>query len=460
MLLSSRPTEGQVISVRRGQTVDSIELILGRGASISGTIVDEFGEPVQDVAVNVLELRAVAGQTRALRVAAGRGSFGRTDDRGRYRLFNLQPGTYIVQATASSLLSATTGYVPMFYPGTSTIDFATPTKVDTDASVAGIDFSLLPQPARRLRGTVLDPAGNPARSAQLTIIRRSAAVQTDPVRANANADGTFAFNSVAPGEYVVQAMTTDRTPPSANVAVAQQFAEAVVSVTTDEPPPLQLRLSQGATLMGRVVFEGIPSPPPYSSIALTTIPAEFNGDPARGGSSIGFTLLPDNTFEYRGIFGRSLLIAQLKDPAWYVKSITYRGQDLADTPFDFGSTDVFRDIEVVVSANGAVITGRVTDDRAALVRDYTVAVIPTDRSKLTMRSRWLKTGRATQDGTFRLTGLVPGDYAVVAVNHLDGSEVAGDLQSPEILDALASRAVRITLGEGQTQDLTLRLIRR
>ena len=77
-----------------------------------------------------------------------------------------------------------------------------------------------------------------------------------------------------------------------------------------------------------------------------------------------------------------------------------------------------------------------------------------------MRSRWLKTGRATQDGTFRLTGLVPGDYAVVAVDRLDGSEVAGELQSSEILAALTSRAVRITLGEGQTQDLTLRLIRR
>jgi hypothetical protein len=448
-----------VVSVRRGQTVDAIDLTLARGGSIAGTIVDEFGEPMQDVGIGVVELRVVAGKTRALRVASARGSNGRTDDRGRYRLFGLQAGTYIVQATAGNMLSATSGYVPTFYPGTPTIDFATPTKLDLDASVAGVDLALLPQPTRRVRGTVFTPGGNLARPASVTMSRRSGAIQIDAARTSAGADGTFAFNNVVPGDYVVQAMTTDRTGPSANVAVARQFAEAVVTVAGDEPPPLELKLSLGATLMGQVVFEGISSPPAYSGVALTTMPAGLD-DVLLGGSSIGFTLLSDNTFEYRGIFGRSLLIAQPKDPAWYVKSITYRGQDLADTAFDFGSTEIFRDIEVVVSAAGAVVTGRVTDERAAPVRDYTVVLIPTDRSKLTIRSRWLKTGRSSQDGAFRVTGLVPGDYWIVAVNRLDGSEVAGDLQNPDVLDALASRAQRITLGEGQSQILTLRLVRR
>jgi hypothetical protein len=281
----------------------------------------------------------------------------------------------------------------------------------------------------------------------------------DAARAQTRDDGAFAFNNVAPGEYVVQATTTDRTGPSASVAIAHQFASAVVTVAGDDPPPLQLKLSLGATLMGRVVFEGIPSPPMYTGAALTTLPVDFV-DPLIGGSSLGFSLSRDNTFEYRGIFGRTLLIAQPKDPAWYVKSITYQGQDLADTPFDFGSTEFFRDIEVVVSAAAAAVTGRVIDDRAAPVRDYAVALIPTDRSKWMLRSRWLKAGRPAADGAFRLAGLVPGDYWVVAVDRLQGSEVAGDLQNPDVLEALTSRGQRITLGEGQSQDLTLRLVRR
>ena len=109
---------------------------------------------------------------------------------------------------------------------------------------------------------------------------------------------------------------------------------------------------------------------------------------------------------------------------------------------------------------GAAVSGRVVDERAAPVRDYRVAVFPTDRSKWTLLSRWLKAGRSSPDGTFRVTGLVPGDYWVVAVDRLDGSTVAGDLQSPEILETLSARAVRITVGEGQSLEMALRLVRR
>ena len=153
------------------------------------------------------------------------------------------------------------------------------------------------------------------------------------------------------------------------------------------------------------------------------------------------------------MFGRSFLSVRPRSANWYVKSITYRGQDLADSPFDFGDTETFRDVEIVISGAGAMVTGRVTDDRAAPVRDYTVALFPTDRMQMDdpialVESRLVP----VQDGAFRVTGLVPGDYWVVAVNRLDGSEVAGDLQNPEVLDALTSRAQRITLGEGQSQD--------
>ena len=179
-----------------------------------------------------------------------------------------------------------------------------------------------------------------------------------------------------------------------------------------------------------------------------------------GGGAMGFAVLPDQTFEYRGVFGPSYLTVQTKNPEWFVKSITYQGRDLTDAAFDFGSTETFRDIEVVVSAAGATVAGRVTDDRATPVRTFTVVLLPTDRDKRTLFSRWVKTGRSTQDGTFRVTGVAPGNYWVVAVDRLEGNEVAGDLQDPDILDALTSRAVRITLGEGQVQEMTLRLVRR
>jgi hypothetical protein len=286
-------------------------------------------------------------------------------------------------------------------------------------------------------------------------------IQTEPVRAASNSDGTFVFNNIAPGNYVVQVATIGPAVPAANVPTSQLFAEASVAVAGDDPPPVELRLSRGATVMGRVFYERIAeSFPPYAGFQLSVVPAAVDRDPLIAASTNGFALLSDNTFEYRGIFGRSFLSVRPRGDTWFVKSITYLGQDLTDSAFDFGSTETFRDVEIVVSGAGATVTGLVTDDRAAPVRDYSVAFIPTDRSKWTIRSRWLKTARAMQDGAFRVTGIVPGDYWVVAVNRLDGSEVAGDLQNPDVLNALASRAIRVTLGEGQSQALTLRLVRR
>ena len=461
IIARDRSRENRALTVRRGQTADSTDLTLAHGASISGTIVDEFGEPMHDVAVNVHQLRVIGGRPRAFRVAGGRGNLARTDDRGRYRIYGLQPGTYAVQATAGNLLSATTGYVPMFFPGSPNIDLATTVTLDTESSLTGIDIALMPGPTRRVRGTVLDPAGNPTRpQLTLTVSPRSGAIQTEPIRAAANADGTFAFNNIAPGEYIVQAIATDRTGPGAIAAVSRQVARAFVTVTNgDDLPPLRLQLSRGATLMGRVAYEGILEPP-RSGIELTAVPIDFEPDPSLASGSIGFALLPERTFEYRGVFGRSVLVVRPQSPDWYVKAITHRGVDLADLPFDFGTSETYRDIEIVVSAAGAVVTGRATDERAAPVRDYTVAVFPTDRAKWSLHSRWLRTSRPSQDGAFRLTGLVPGEYWIAAVDRLDGSEIAGDLQSPDILDALTARATRITLGEGQQQDLTLRLVRR
>jgi protocatechuate 3,4-dioxygenase beta subunit len=461
LLRNDSASSDRIVSLRGGQTVDGIDVTLTRGGAITGTIVDEFGEPMQGVAVNALELRVMGGRTRALRGAAGLGGNGvRTDDRGRYRLFGLQSGAYVVQAVASDVLPGANGYLPLFYPGTQTVDVATPTTIDLDGTVGGLDFVLTPGPARRIRGTLLDPAGDPANvMLTLTVSERSRGILTEPVTARTNTDGSFVFNNVAPGEYVVQGTGIGTVSGSSTVAVARQFASAHVTVADADPSPLVMRLSRGATLTGRVVYEGIPAPT-TSSVSLTAVPADFDRSPILGTGDTGFSLLSDQTFEYRGVFGPSFLIAQPKNPAWYVKSITYQGQDLTDSAFDFGSTEAFSDIEVVISGAGASLTGHVTDERATPVRTYRVVLFPTDRAKWTLHSRWLKTGAATHEGAFQLTGVVPGDYWVAAIDRLEGSEVAGDLQNAEFLDALSSRAVRVTLAEGQSQLLTLRLARR
>lgn len=244
ILLRSAPEQNRTILLRAGEALNAVDLTLGRGAAIVGTIVDEFGEPMQGVTVNALGLRVMGGATRAIAVSSVPGGRAQTDDRGRYRLFGLQPGTYVVRAAADTVVSATTGYVQAFYPGTPDIDSATLTTLDADAIASAVDFTFQPSPTRRLRGTVVDATGKPVRaSLALTVSGGSGAIQAEPVRTSSNADGTFAFNNVAPGQYVVHAMATGPAGPDSRVSTVRHYVTARVEITENEPPLLPLNLS-------------------------------------------------------------------------------------------------------------------------------------------------------------------------------------------------------------------------
>jgi hypothetical protein len=157
-----------------------------------------------------------------------------------------------------------------------------------------------------------------------------------------------------------------------------------------------------------------------------------------------------------------LFQAQPQQNDRYLKSIVFKGQDITDTPFDLGAGGSFRDIEVVISAQGATVRGRVTDGRSTPVADCTVVVFSTSRDRWFEGSRWLKAERPAESGAFTVTGLPPGDYWVAAIQRQDGT-VGRGLVSPDrdLLDSLSSTvAVRITLEEGQSQDVTLRPMRR
>ena len=453
-------TTRRQVTLTNGQAAESINMTLTRGGAIAGTVVDEFGEPMRDVVVGVLQLQSAGGRTRAVRASA-QGS--RTDDRGQYRLFGIKPGAYVVQAVVRDTLAAAgRGYLPRFYPGIPTLEQATTVKVDFGATITGVDFTLVPTPSNRVTGSVFDASGKPGRGeVVLGVSERSGAVQTDLVGTQIRVDGSFEFTNVAPGDYVVQAggMTVAGQVPG-GTRMQTQFATSFVTVSAADPPPVQLRMTEGATLSGRVRYEGIP-PGPTPLLTLVARSADGDRSPLRAYGSTSFSPLPDNSFEHTGAFGHTLFVAQPQQSDWYLKSVVFKGQDITDTPFDFGTGGSFRDIEVVISARGGTATGRVTDGRGAPVADCSVLVFSTSRDKWFDGSRWLKVERPAEDGAFTATGLPPGEYWVAAIERPDRTVERG-IVSPDrdLLDSLSSRAVRITLGEGESQDLTLRLLRR
>jgi hypothetical protein len=85
---------GTPILLGTGETISNLAIVLPRGAAISGVVRDRSGEAASTVQVTVIQIDA----PNALTGAAPRPEPILTDDRGMFRAFGLKPGTYVVAA--------------------------------------------------------------------------------------------------------------------------------------------------------------------------------------------------------------------------------------------------------------------------------------------------------------------------------------------------------------------------
>jgi hypothetical protein len=144
-------------------------------------------------------------------------------------------------------------------------------------------------------------------------------------------------------------------------------------------------------------------------------------------------------------------------PGWYLKSVTIGGVDVTDTLYDFGGAEAtVADAQVVLSSAGAGIAGSIETRPGARAAAATVVAFSTSRDNWFDGSRHVKRVPSGPNGSFDVTGLPPGEYYVAAVD----ADSPLDLQAPETLESLVSRAVRVTAREGAVSTVALTLIRR
>jgi protocatechuate 3,4-dioxygenase beta subunit len=93
---SRRPGRGpgRPMAVAAGAAVHTLTLRMARGGVITGTVLGPYGLPLQNARVRL----QISQQRDGERVWVSSGPTIMSDDRGVYRLFGLQPGTYLVSA--------------------------------------------------------------------------------------------------------------------------------------------------------------------------------------------------------------------------------------------------------------------------------------------------------------------------------------------------------------------------
>jgi len=277
-----------------------------------------------------------------------------TNDLGEYRLFWLAPGSYVVSATppAPTLpLSAATGEhspspvsnvsvvfqgdvisnglqgpasgpnvtsrtlpdgsvaeestVTTYYPGTVVAEQATPIAVRAGTAESGINITALPARVHRIRGLTLDGMGSPA-SMTITLIPKSGGVAVGASgNFRSNNNGTFEIGGVTSGSYYVVGVVA-AAAPSPTQLLQSAIGVSEVEVGNSDVPNLRVAASNGYTLRGRVVTEGIVQQAPPSNtlrrISLTAIISPMM-------PSAAALVESDGSFVIQGIFSGDYQVA-------------------------------------------------------------------------------------------------------------------------------------------------------
>lgn len=442
--LMNRP--GTVLTVTAGQVMKDVAFKLTPAGTVTGRIVDELGEPLPGLTVQILRSTYDQNGKRTLQPTTS----AKTNDLGEYRVYYVPPGRYFVSALAAApsfdaILAAATnptggantnevvapGYVQTYFPNTTDYTRAATIEVLPGSEVSAIHFTMVRQQRFHVKGRVTDlTTGVPPQVAQLSLSPRNSAVAQNPLDSilsaaagggnNYNsADGTFDVRDVAPGSYWLQTMAMATPPAGAAQGAAGAAAAVLASMMTAIQPVevsgadvdnLTIAVGGGMTIPGRIQVEGT-APPAFGfdRIALSLNPT--NGvvtlgsllQIARPGSDGAFSLEKVNAGEYR-------FAVQGLPPAMYVKSARFDQTDILAAGFSL--TDrAPGTLQVVLSANAGQIDGNVVDKDSKQLRGIPTVLIP-DRTR--ERRELFKFAQTDQNGHFVMNGIAPGDYKLFA----------------------------------------------
>ena len=158
---------------------------------------------------------------------------------------------------------------------------------------------------------------------------------------------------------------------------------------------LTIPLGAGATVTGRIVFDGTSPLPTVPSTANANGPGpgrlmftSSDGAMCRSGRS---DLGADWTFSVEGVFGTCTARFSAGLGRWIVKAITHDGKDLLDQPISFTAGQAMRDVEVILTDKRTELTLHVADEHGNQTREYVALMFSADKARWTENSRYLRT---------------------------------------------------------------------
>ncbi len=458
---------------RPGETV-TLRMI--KGAVITGAVTNAEGEPM--VAARVSAIRVRDGEGRVIRGPESRASNPhQTDDRGIYRLYGLQTGSYLI-AVNGSVGSYYTyeGDAPTYHPS-STRDTAAEVIAHTGDEIRGIDIRYRGERGHVVSGTLSGSLGSSVGTQVVSVFLARAsggAIEANAFTALRGGDRGFALYGIPDGEYDLIAQIGVGAENSA-ASTPRRIIMKGADVTG-----LDLGLAPLGVIAGRVVLEALPESERrpdardkrVASLNETVILARREEKAGAKGPTAPVMPTPtDGTPDEKGEFripslvaGRYRIEMRLPDEDWFVRSIEVPGpvalkpqSDVMSAGLPLSSGQRVLDLMVTLAEGAAALRGKVfaASEGARLPSRLRVHIVPAESESADAVLRYAEV-TVDNDGAFSITNLAPGRYFLLA-RAVSDAELMEREPRPAVWDAASRTKLR---REAEAANVTIELQRR
>lgn len=408
---------------------ESATITMIKGGVITGKALDSTGQPLVAAVVQAYRVRDAEG--RPVYSAGAFGARGITDDRGIYRIFGLQSGSYLVATDGSGEMQTTAREVATYYP-TATRDTAQEVAVTVGSEVQGIDIRHRGELGHVVSGTVSGYAESrtvfgPGVSVEL--LQPITGVRVASTSLNPNSGNGFAIYGVPDGEY--EAVAHQQSFGTAAVVSQGLSTPRRVTIKGNDVTGIELRLIGLSAIDGRLIVEKFDAPPTCvikrrGAVEETLLTARRDEKETRLTRFSSAEALPDE----KGEFGLRALAAgtyrlhlQLPSDHWYLKAMILPGAPPAKTPaprvaapkaaainaatgVTVRSNEKLTGLAITLAEGAAALSGRVAGEK--LPARLRVHLVPAEKDAAADLLRYYEV--VSRDGIFALSNLAPGKY--------------------------------------------------